>query len=64
MLIFGPTIDQALKSDSPIRYLGDSTKEFIADTVMNYICLGHRLWFFISFIVLPSLIGFIKVTTN
>jgi len=64
VLLFGTTIDKALSDNKPVDYLLLSVRELIADTVMNYVCLGHRFWFFISFIVLPSLISFIKVVIN
>ena len=64
VVLFGTTIDKALNSENAFEYLLLSTREFIGDIIMNYICLGHRLWFFVSFIALPSLITFCKVLMN
>ena len=64
LLLFGPTIDQSMRKEQPLHYLLTSAKDFVSEAIMNYQCLGHRLWLFLSLIVLPSLMNYVKVLSN
>ena len=61
LLVFGTSIDLAGKRNESALGYG---AEFLKDLIMNYHCIGHRLWFFVCFIVVPSWTCLIKILTN
>jgi len=66
-LIFGTVITQASKIRNPEAsaiYLFESARDFILDAVMSYTCSGHRLWFFMSEIMVPALTNILKNFIN
>ena len=66
-LVFGVFFTNVLSNSSQemkLQYAYDTTLEFLLETIMSQYCTGHRLWFFIAVIVLPSLVNTVKVITN
>jgi len=65
LLLFGTTFESALnKKENTVWLLAKYFTDFCYDTIMHYQCTGHRLWFFLSFICMPSLNSLVKVVTN